>query len=592
MATIRFRTGRHVPGELVTVRASPEWGRDVPGLYDGEAWEFDVPDPPGGGPFDFKFVLGRQFWMTGPDLRWPPDDGAREFHDGDVAFPDAARRLVEGSTVARRLLAGTPPPEPERQYDVIVIGSGMGGGVLADQLSDRGRDVLLLEAGGLVFPTHVGNLPRRHRLGTFDKHVWGLWEDFKVRDVTGVGEDRYVGGQGFNLGGRSVFWGGLIPRMAEWELGAWPEEVATFLTDGGYAEAEERLKAAPPGSTEYGDLVLQTLRDALPELDHLPAQLAVHRAPATSGVLSTGVFSTADLLLESMLTPGAAGNQHLRIALNTVAVRLELDGDRVTGVVARDLIGNREVTYRADVVVLAAGTIESARLVLASGVPVPSDLAGIGVTDHPIYFTHFGIPAGPGTLARADDAAKTVARHQQAAADAHGYLMVVELGADLNQGRYVDDDLVARRADELAGAMLCEVVFLLSAPLIDANRLTLPDGGDPLKPVQLEMTRAAVDDALLAELGEVKDRVLEAVGGQELPDESLDLVEARLGGVAHEVGSLRMSSDPAAGVVDPTLKVHGMANLYVCDLSVFPTSPAANPSLTLVALAGRLAASL
>ena len=591
MATIRFRTRRHVPGELVTVRAAPAWDRDLPGLYDGEAWEFDVPDPPGGSPFDFKFVLGRQFWMTGPDLRWPPEGGEREFDDGDVAFPDAARRLVEGSAVARRLLAGAPPPEPERRHDVIVIGSGMGGGVLADELSDAGRDVLLLEAGGLVFPTHVGNLPRRHKLGTFDKHVWGLWEDFKVRDVTGVGEDLYVGGQGFNLGGRSVFWGGLIPRMAEWELAAWPQEVATFLTEGGYAEAEERLNASPPGSAEYRDLVLQTLGDALPELEHRPAPLAVHRAPATSGVLSTGVFSTADLLLESLLTPGAAGNEHLRIALNTVAVRLELDGDRVTGVVARDLIGNREVIYRADVVVLAAGTIESARLVLGSNVPVASGLAGTGVTDHPIFFTHFQIPADR-ALAELDDAAKTVARHRQAAADAHGYLMVVELGADLNQGRYVDDDLVARRADELAGAMLCEVVFLLSAPLIDVNRLTLPAGGDPLKPVDLQVTRAAVDDALLAEVAEVKDRVIAAVGGQELPGGSLDLVEAGLGGVAHEVGSLRMSSDPATGVVDETLKVHGMANLYACDLSVFPTSPAANPSLTLVALARRLARTL
>ncbi len=43
------------------------------------------------------------------------------------------------------------------------------------------------------------------------------------------------------------------------------------------------------------------------------------------------------------------------------------------------------------------------------------------------------------------------------------------------------------------------------------------------------------------------------------------------------------------GVVDEQLRVHGLANLYVCDLSVFPTSPAANPSLTLVALALRLA---
>jgi choline dehydrogenase-like flavoprotein len=50
--------------------------------------------------------------------------------------------------------------------------------------------------------------------------------------------------------------------------------------------------------------------------------------------------------------------------------------------------------------------------------------------------------------------------------------------------------------------------------------------------------------------------------------------------------------EPGAGVVDADLRFHGLANLYACDNSVFPASPAANPSLTTVALAVRLAAHL
>ena len=45
------------------------------------------------------------------------------------------------------------------EYDVVVISSGMGGGVLADALSDAGRRVLFLEAGSLLYPTHITNLP-------------------------------------------------------------------------------------------------------------------------------------------------------------------------------------------------------------------------------------------------------------------------------------------------------------------------------------------------------------------------------------------------------------------------------------------------
>jgi choline dehydrogenase-like flavoprotein len=71
-----------------------------------------------------------------------------------------------------------------------------------------------------------------------------------------------------------------------------------------------------------------------------------------------------------------------------------------------------------------------------------------------------------------------------------------------------------------------------------------------------------------------------------------------VGGVAHEVGTLRMERTKGkyvdqhgrqAGVVDENLRFLGHQRLYACDLSVFPTSPAANPTLTLTALAIRLA---
>jgi choline dehydrogenase-like flavoprotein len=64
---------------------------------------------------------------------------------------------------------------------VIVVGSGIGGGILADQLSDLNLNVLVLEAGSYLFPTHIANLPRQHQIGQFDKHVWGLWDEFQIR---------------------------------------------------------------------------------------------------------------------------------------------------------------------------------------------------------------------------------------------------------------------------------------------------------------------------------------------------------------------------------------------------------------------------
>ena len=58
---------------------------------------------------------------------------------------------------------------------------------------------------------------------------------------------------------------------------------------------------------------------------------------------------------------------------------------------------------------------------------------------------------------------------------------------------------------------------------------------------------------------------------------------------AHHIGTTRMATDPAVGVVDENAKVHGVSNLYVAGSSIFPTGGHANPTLTIVAHALRLA---
>jgi choline dehydrogenase-like flavoprotein len=100
-------------------------------------------------------------------------------------------------------------------------------------------------------------------------------------------------------------------------------------------------------------------------------------------------------------------------------------------------------------------------------------------------------------------------------------------------------------------------------------------------------------DGHLVEINDFKNKVIESLGGRPLKGDNLDLKRAGIGSVAHEVGTLRMALQRNGvrrdGVVDANLRFLNYENLYACDLSVFPSSPAANPSLTLVALALRLA---
>jgi choline dehydrogenase-like flavoprotein len=583
MFTIRLLTQSYRPDVLITLRTSADWDRDVAGVYDHDAWSYVLSEADFlDGQFAFKFVLDRTAWMEGDNLRADAVAGTViDIAEGEVAFPPNEELIAENPYLQRWLFA--PNFDEGEAYDVVIVGSGMGGGILADQLSDQGADVLVLEAGSYLFPTHVGNLPRRQSLGHFDKHLWNLYEDFKVKNYQQGTEFR--GGQAFSLGGRSVFWGGLIPRMSRWELDLWPPAVRGYLEGPGYQRAEDLLnRTAPPAST-YHQVVRQFLRAQLPQFDHLDAPMAVDYRPPASALLASGVFSTADLLTESRLTPGATGQEHLQVNLNHPVTRLETNDGTVTGAVAYDLIANRERTFHGATYVLAAGTIESAKLTQLSLLNDPTGKSGFGFTDHPVMFMHFALPANA-PLYRASDSSKTLSHHRQASLDAHPYNLILELGADLNQGRYVDDNIYATHVAARGEKMLCELVFLLNARLVDTNRV-LQRGPSYVKPV-LTIQRAEIEAGLHDEMQDLADGLVGELGGVALPGEDLELKLADLGGVAHEVGTLRMADD-GSGVVDENLRFLSYDNLYACDLSVFPSSPAANPSLTLAALAIRLA---
>jgi choline dehydrogenase-like flavoprotein len=128
------------------------------------------------------------------------------------------------------------------------------------------------------------------------------------------------------------------------------------------------------------------------------------------------------------------------------------------------------------------------------------------------------------------------------------------------------------------------VVFLLESPLIDQNTLQVR-AATPGSLPQIDVNVAPAPQNRTAQMDQIADEFIATVQGTRVQSSY-----SQIGGVGHEVGTLRMDrTGNRDGVVDGNLKVHGYDNLYVCDLSVFPSSPAANPTLTLAALALRLA---
>ncbi|MFO0555752.1 MAG: GMC oxidoreductase [Polyangiaceae bacterium] len=590
MFTVRFKTTTVRPDSTVTLRNSVDgWGHDLGGVYEDDEWRFELDEQRYPNGAEFKFVLERSIWMQGQgNLSFGPqvDGAALEFDDSAVTFPPLTEVITENTVFQQRFFQ--PNLDEAHLYDVLVIGSGVGGGVVADQLADLGADVLVLEAGSALFVTHTANLPRQHQLGRFDKHLWALFDEFRIYNYVNAPGSEYQGAQAFNLGGRSVFWGGFIPRMTWWELEAWPNSVAWDLENFAYERAEELMYWPPPPSN-YQQQVKSFLRQLLPDYDHFDAPMAVRQLNPAQGTLAPGLFSTADLLTEGRLSIDPTNLGRTTINLNHAVTRLLTGPDgTVTAVEAHDLVANKLRTYRARYVVLAAGTIESAKLAQLSALKDDDRLVGNGLTDHPVLFTHFAIPPGK-PLHRVDSSSKTLSRHHAANADSHPYNVLIELGADLNQGRYLDPDTLARHRQLKGDVMLCEVVVLINSPLVAANGMN-QSGPSYAKPT-VRMARSPAADPHLPEVTALKDKLIQALGGEPLEGQDASLLRGALGGVAHEVGTLRMGP-PGAGVVDNDLHYRGHDNLYVCDLSVFPTSPAANPTLTLAALALRLASHL
>lgn len=342
------------------------------------------------------------------------------------------------------------------------------------------------------------------------------------------------------------------------------------------------------------------------------------------------------------LAAEVAGNEQITVALDTTVTQLRLqpDGMAVGAVHARTAAGD-SVVIEADQVVLAAGGIDNARLLLASRTDHPhglgngADLVGRYFMEHPHVASgvvrggrlldvidHFRKQSRGGsrvltTLAPTDDLLRSEAAlgscwklDPAAAVEATPAARGLRgLAQSVRHRRWPPPEgtaaraaAVLRRPDHAAAALWRErrpgrpelvTLFAMAEQQPNpASRVTLADRADrfgvPLP--RLEWRLTDLDFHSLRAGQRLVGAALEAAGLGRLT-ESLgsERPAVHLGGGLHHMGTTRMAASPRRGVVDADCRVHGIPNLYVAGSSVFPTSGFANPTYTIVALALRLA---
>ncbi|MGF7147145.1 choline dehydrogenase-like flavoprotein [Sphingomonas zeicaulis] len=508
--------------------------------------------------------------------------------------------------------------------DVAVIGGGAAGITMARRLLAGGRSVVLLESGGLDWEAAIADLNDGESVGR---------DYYDLRDA----RLRFFGGTTAIWGGRCAEFDPIDFARRSWvPHSGWPFAVETLRPY--YAEARAALGLRPqvPDAAELGGVLARLSR----------AELAT---PLWSFDDQFDRFSFArcrDLV------------DHPRCTVVTHAtVREIVAAPSGRGIERLDVVAlsGRRLQVRAGHHVLAAGGIESPRLMLASrsvmsrGLGNGHDLVGRFFMEHPharggrivdgaawqllaafqkrelngeklaaLLAPSAALQAREGLLNTSLTIAGRRPEEAQEALLMRAYLHAKHRTAPTRQGRslWKLTKRVVNQAQALSdpfrpwllnrlGRLDVALVVRAEQAPNPASRVMLADDVDAagVPRVKLDWRTSPIDKHSIAGLVAALGRETERLGlgrvepapwlGDSARDWATDpLISSHPIGGYHHMGTLRMADSPRAGVTDAFGRVHGIDNLHVAGSALFPTSGWANPTLTIIALAMRTADSI
>lgn len=522
-------------------------------------------------------------------------------------------------------------------FDVIVVGSGMYGGYLAQDLAQRGKRVLVLEAGPFLVSEHIQNLaqiglnvpseiPPSFDNGSARNLVWGIpWRG-----------NQSFPGLAFCVGGKSLYWGGWCPRLTSGDLAKWPSSLqgalpalydvlereigvvptADFITGPLHAALKTRFEAA--GSA------VANIESGLGTNGVSDAPLAVQAAPPASGLFSFDKFSSTPVLTQAIRQDaGASGGndsaRRLMLVPNTRALRIDSFGGSAHSVEVAEQGVRRTIPLApGGQVVLACSTIESTRLALES---FPTELMGRNLMVHLRSDLTVRIKRSAlGPLPSLLETSALLVRGLTAGRRFH-----IQVVAVSSQSQNPEEALFRMvpdidTLDDILSSLSSEwvTVVLRSVGEMTGDRAsTIPHPGGSwmnLSPYEydeygfrrawVQLNTDAADHALWTAMEQASLDLAAQVAGS-----SSDIQYAHSGGwqstphplngfapwrrglgtTYHEAGTLWMGDNPATSVTDSFGRLHHMTNVYVCDQSLFPTGASVNPVLTGLCLARRQA---
>jgi choline dehydrogenase len=499
---------------------------------------------------------------------------------------------------------------PPNSYDFIVVGAGTAGSVIASRLSEEpNARVLLLEAGGAT-PLPASAVPPLWPTMIGSSADWG--DSTTVQSATGS-SIRLVRGRG--VGGSSainamMFLRGHRASYAAWEnVGAkswgYDDLLPYFKRSETVVGGDPTLRGdnGPMRVTEIDPLhpVIAAGLDAAVQCGYRRANdisggLEIGFGPSQQNIVEGKRLSAADAyLLPSLSRP------NLEFVADVIVDRLRIENGRCTGVEYSTAQKKPISVPCSGEVILTAGTIGSAQLLMLSGVGpqahlrdvgvgVALDLPGVGANFHDHVMT-------PVVYSGAQPMPPSSSGH----CDAFGLIETeyAEDGPDL-QLLFIDSTGIGLPGDDgsVVGYVIAAAVIqpfsrgivrlsgpdASAAPIIDPNYF----GDDRDLRTLITGLRLAREIGAASAYGPW--RSAEALPGPAVNDDNAlrDFAKAAYQSYLHPVGTCAMGNTNMS-VVDSELRVHGISGLRVADASVMPSIPSANTAATVYAIAERAA---
>ena len=500
-------------------------------------------------------------------------------------------------------------------YDVVIIGSGAGGGTIARALASTGRRILVIERGG-TFERDAGN---------WNPSVVWMEQRYRTKERWLSPDGEFQPNMHYGVGGNTKFWGAVLYRLrkddfestqhADGESPAWPiryEDLAPY-----YDRAEELYHVHGQAGADPTDPPRREFPyPSVPHTAGMQRAIArlesegLHPSPLPLGLIRPGEEGGCRLCDTCNSFPCRIGAKadaetcgiqparemcpNLHLEEHTFASRLVTDpaGKRVVAVDVETKGTPRRI--HGDLFVAACGAVNSAALLLRSGnngagLANSSGLVGSNYMAHlTTMYSAYGwkdAKSGPHdfqkTIAindyyRAGNGAPYPLGHIQSQGAIHPEMIFGGAPKQFRLGVAIVRGIAPWSFKHWTDHSMQWLAMTEDLPLRQ-NRVTLH--GD-----RICLTYHPSNTGAHEELKKRVKMIVRACGLKTAFPLSFGL-----GNTTHQCGTLRFGTDPATSVLDPWCRTHDVENLFVVDASFFPSSAAVNPGLTIVAQALRVA---